>query len=86
MENKIKFPLSPFRLFKNPSRNKYFILMVIFWLYTIIWITIIYTIYILNMNLTFKLIALFIEILFTPDISELFISYEKYSEYHKKFK
>lgn len=70
------------------SRKQYWLRNAIWWIYTIIWLIILFSIwYFWNTTFWYKLIVNFILILGTPALSDLFKSYDKYKkEWDTKYK
>jgi hypothetical protein len=51
----------------------------VWWLYTIVWLILLFsTWYFLDIKVLYKLVINFILIVFTPALSDLFKTYEKY--------
>ena len=69
------------------NRKQYWTSIIICWVYTVSWIIILFSIwYFWDAGLWYKLIVNFILILFTPALSDLFKTYEKYKiEWEEKY-
>ena len=70
------------------SKERYWTLNILLWLYTIIWISILLFVwYSWNVSILYKFGVNFILILGTPALSDLLMSYDKYrKEWETKFK
>ena len=83
------FLIPIFKRRKEPSsRARYWISNTICWIYTVIWIVILFSLwYFWDTTLLYKLIINFVLILGTPAISDLFKPYKKYKkEWEMKYK
>jgi len=78
----MKFLIPIFNRRKEPSsRTRYWISNAIWWLYTVIWIIILFSLwYFWDASLLYKLVINFILILGTPALSDLFKPYDKYKK------
>jgi len=86
---KMKLMIPVFNRRKEPlSRKRYWVSNFIWWIYTIIWLIVLFSIwYFWNAAFWYKLIVNFILILGTPALSDLFKPYDKYTkEWDTKYK